>query len=172
MKTSDQTSNQTLNLTSSRISNMSPLRADYTFELTQERYGLAVSAHLSEASNTLPHDISERLRVARMQAVAKRKLAPSLKTATSAAVFGSGAAATAALGSSDNDFSWWNRIAAALPLIALVAGLISIQVVQNDRRANEVAEVDSALLLDDLPPAAYADPGFVQFLKLHRDSAQ
>jgi hypothetical protein len=29
----------------------------------------------------------------------------------------------------------------------------------------EVAEVDAALLADDLPPAAYSDPGFVQFLK-------
>ena len=28
-----------------------------------------------------------------------------------------------------------------------------------------MAEVDAALLTDDLPPAAYADPGFVQFLK-------
>jgi hypothetical protein len=28
-----------------------------------------------------------------------------------------------------------------------------------------LAEVDSALLIDDLPPAAYADPGFLQFLK-------
>ncbi len=30
---------------------------------------------------------------------------------------------------------------------------------------NEVAEVDAALLTDDLPPSAYADPGFLQYLK-------
>jgi hypothetical protein len=36
---------------------------------------------------------------------------------------------------------------------------------QTDRRASELAEVDAALLTDDLPPSAYADPGFVQFLK-------
>jgi len=52
---------------------------------------------------------------------------------------------------------WW--------LVVLVAGLVTIHVVQNDRRAREVAEVDAALLTDDLPPSAYADPGFVQFLK-------
>ena len=34
-----------------------------------------------------------------------------------------------------------------------------------DERLNEVAEVDAALLTDDLPPEAYADPGFMQFLK-------
>ena len=31
--------------------------------------------------------------------------------------------------------------------------------------ASEIAEVDAALLTGDLPPSAYADPGFVQFLK-------
>ena len=29
----------------------------------------------------------------------------------------------------------------------------------------ELAEIDTALLVDDLPPAAYSDPGFVQFLR-------
>ena len=40
-----------------------------------------------------------------------------------------------------------------------------INVVQDEKRAHELAEVDAALLTDDLPPAAYADPGFLQFLK-------
>jgi hypothetical protein len=29
-------------------------------------------------------------------------------------------------------------------------------------------QIDSALLADDLPPEAYADPGFVAFLKLRQ----
>jgi len=49
--------------------------------------------------------------------------------------------------------------------VALVVGLVSISVWQEDQRFKELAEVDSALLTDDLPPAAYTDPGFVQFLK-------
>ena len=69
----------------------------------------------------------------------------------------------------DEGLNLWNRLGAFLPLIALVAGLIMISMVQNDMRANELAEVDSALLVDDLPPAAYADAGFAQFLKLHAD---
>ena len=60
---------------------------------------------------------------------------------------------------------WWTRIGSVLPLIALVGGLVAISVMQDDNRANELAEVDSALLTDDLPPAAYTDPGFAQFLK-------
>jgi hypothetical protein len=49
--------------------------------------------------------------------------------------------------------------------VVLAAGLVLIHTVQSERRANELAEVDAALLTDDLPPAAYADPGFVQFLR-------
>jgi hypothetical protein len=61
--------------------------------------------------------------------------------------------------------SWFNRIASVLPLVVLAAGLVLIHSAQTDRRASELAEVDAALLTDDLPPSAYADPGFVQFLK-------
>jgi hypothetical protein len=44
--------------------------------------------------------------------------------------------------------------------------LLTINMVLDEFRANEVAEVDAALLTDDLPPTAYTDPGFVHFLKL------
>ena len=65
----------------------------------------------------------------------------------------------------DEGLNLWSRLASLIPLIALVAGLALISDFFDDLRANELAEVDSALLVDDLPPAAYADPGFLQFLK-------
>ncbi len=68
-----------------------------------------------------------------------------------------------------DDFGWGRRIASALPLLVLAAGLVLMHVAQNDFRASELAEVDQALLTDDLPPAAYADPGFLQYLKSARD---
>ncbi len=126
-------------------------------QLAQDRFGIHVASRLSEASNALPHDISERLRVARTQALAKRKVV------SASSVSASGGAATMTFG--DENLSLWDRIAAAIPLIALLAGLIAINVVQNENRAAEIAEVDAALLTDDLPPSAYTDPGFLQFLK-------
>jgi hypothetical protein len=128
--------------------------------LPQDRFGLQVAARLSAGTAGLPYEISERLRAARVQALAKRKLAD-VRTASS--VVQSGGTATLAFG--EEGPSWWTRIASALPLIVLAAGLVAIHVVQNDRRATEVAEVDAALLTDDLPLSAYADPGFLQFLK-------
>ena len=140
-------------------------------ELAQDRFGLGVAARLSDASSQLPHDISERLRAARMQAVGKRKTA-SVRTASSVVASGSVAAMTLGDASGDEKFSLWNAIASALPLIALIVGLVGINYIQNDNRARELAEVDSALLTDDLPPTAYTDPGFLQFLKAKRDLAQ
>lgn len=134
----------------------------------QDQFGFKLAARLSEASAEVPHDISERLRVARMQALAKRKkLQPSL--VTQVAVSGSGATLT--LGGNEN-VGLWGRFASLLPLVALVVGLVVIHFVENDLRANELAEVDAALLTDDLPPSAYVDPGFAQFLKTGAEQTQ
>ena len=139
----------------------------YQAEVMRDRYALRVAAQLSSAAESLPHDITERLRVARQQAVAKRKIA---KPVTAGQVVWSGGAA--ALGFGEDGLDWWGRVASALPLIALVVGLVTINAVQNDLVANELAAVDAALLVDDLPPAAYADPGFAQFVKMSRNQAQ
>ncbi len=74
----------------------------------------------------------------------------------------------AALQSGEDDGGFWRKVAVFLPLIALLAGLVSIGWIQDEVRANELAQVDSELLTDELPPAAYIDPGFVQFLRKHQ----
>jgi hypothetical protein len=127
----------------------------------QDRFGRQVAARLAAGSAELPYEVSERLRAARTQALAKRKRIAALRTASS--VTAAGGAATLTAG--DEPLSWWNRVASALPIVALIAGLVVIHSIENERRASEVAEVDAALLTDDLPPSAYADSGFIQFLK-------
>ena len=131
-------------------------------DILQDRFGFKAASYLSAGAADLPHDISERLRVARLQAVLKRKIVR-LEPATQ--VVGNGGSATLGWG---GGVSWWARIGSVVPLIALVVGLLAINSIQNDNRAQEVAEVDAALLTDELPPAAFADPGFVQFLKASR----
>ena len=128
-------------------------------QAAQDQFGRRIAARLDGAARDVPHDIAERLRAARTQALGHRKPAV-LQPRTAVQVSGG----QATLGGDDR-VSLWRRAAAVLPLLALAAGLVAIHVVQNERRANELAEVDAALLTDDLPPAAYADPGFVQFLK-------
>jgi hypothetical protein len=98
-----------------------------------------------------------------MQALAKRKV---VKMETATAINTNGGAATLHMGESDNNL--WTRLGSLIPLLALVVGLLSIAVVQEQLRANEIADVDVELLADDLPPAAYTDPGFVHFLNINR----
>jgi len=126
----------------------------------QDRFGRAVTARLSESASTLPYDISERLRAARMQALGQRR-AP--QTATAPHVMNHGGAAT--LGFGDGEGSLWHRLAALIPLLFLIAGLIAVNMLNDDFDAKELADIDAAILTDDLPPAAYTDAGFVQFLK-------
>ena len=136
----------------------------HTQSQMEDRFGRLMAARLTSSTAELPYGISERLRAARVQAVARRKPAV-MRTASS--VSASGGAAALTFGGEGQ--SLWNRIASTLPLIALLAGLFLIHSFENERRASEVAEVDAALLTDDLPPSAYADPGFVQFLKSGRN---
>lgn len=130
----------------------------------EARFGRALTARLSAGNADLPHEIGERLRVARQQAVGRRKLALAPAGARTVIATGGG---SAALGG-----GWWTRVGAVVPLIALVAGLITISVLQDEDRANDLAEVDTALLTDDLPPAAFTDPGFAQFLKADDGAAR
>jgi hypothetical protein len=142
----------------------------------QAKFAQKIVARLAHGANEVPHDISERLRVARMQALAQRKkpqhqtrviAAPSIQMVGAAAVFGMGGGLAGGMG--DEKFSLFNRFASFLPILALLVGLIAVNKIQNDDRTNELAEVDSALLTDDLPPAAYVDPGFAHFLKVTQD---
>jgi hypothetical protein len=126
----------------------------------QTRFALRLTARLSEQADVLPHDIVERLRVAREQAVQSarrvRLAAPAAATSLQASQ------GSITLGSPT---SWWLRFASVTPLVMLVLGLMLIQHLHAQADIHAAAEVDAALLADDLPPEAYGDPGFVAFLK-------
>ncbi|MDP3699542.1 MAG: DUF3619 family protein [Hylemonella sp.] len=130
----------------------------------QDRYGRQLAARLDAAAQDLPHDISERLRVARQQALSKYREVQVRETAT--ILLGGG---VAALGGGDDERRLWPRLASLIPLLALIAGLVLIQMVGTEQIAEDLAEIDAAILTDDLPPDAYADPGFAQFLKSRID---
>ena len=130
-------------------------------QLAQDRFGFRIAARLSDATDELPYDINERLRASRVQALGRRKVMVERMAASAVFAAGSG---ILTLGGGPR--RWWDRIAAVVPLLALALGLITISIIQDDNRTNELAEIDAALLTDDLPPAAYTDPGFAQFVKM------
>ena len=126
----------------------------------QDAFARKVVVRLSDAADDLPHDVSERLKVARNQALAKRRV---VKTVVAQEVAVSGS--TLVLHGGTDRQGLWGWLGSLLPLVALIAGLMVIDVMQDDLRASEIADVDAELLTDELPPAAYTDPGFVQFLR-------
>lgn len=136
----------------------------------QNRFGLRVAARLSAGTEGLPHDIGERLRVAREQALARRKQ-PAAVLRQRAAMAASRNGNTATLSFGDDGLGFWGRLTSAALVLIMAAGLIAINVIQDDDRTMEVADLDAALLTDDLPPEAYADPGFLQYLKTGAQSA-
>jgi len=130
----------------------------------QDRYGRQLAACLDASAQQLPHDISERLRVARQQALGKYREVQIRETAGIS--LGGG---VAALGGGEDERGLWPRLVSLIPLLALIAGLVTIQMVGTEQIAEELAELDAAILTDDLPPDAYSDPGFAQFLKARID---
>lgn len=120
----------------------------------EARLAARLAGALSVHAETLPHDVSERLRFARDKAVARAKEA---RVATVAGVSARGEAVLGGL--------WWHRAASALPLLVLVAGLAVIDHWVQREQVLTAADLDAQILADDLPPTAYSDPGFVEFLR-------
>ena len=129
-------------------------------QLTQnqaDQFGRASAALLSQGAQAIPQPIKDRLYAARMKAVALKK--PEKVRIQKAVLAGSARNWT----SGSNGV--WDTVGWIAPLIVLVFGLIGIAQWQDDSRINDIAEVDAALLSDDVPPDAYADSGFLAFLK-------
>jgi len=128
-------------------------------ERLEARFGLRLGALLNEQAARTPHDISERLRVAREQALASAR-SSRLLTASTDTVVGNGRSAV--LGRLPG---WLFRFASVMPLVVLVAGMVLIDEWHDRAQIEAAADVDVNLLADDLPPDAYSDAGFVEFLK-------
>lgn len=111
---------------------------------------------LDAGARGVDHNVAERLRVAREQALARLATQPEMVLASQ------GRASALSLGGSGGA---WVKLGGLLPVLVLLVGLFCIDTVQDQYRAEELADVDVELLTAELPPVAYADPGFVQFLR-------
>ncbi|MBW8759679.1 MAG: DUF3619 family protein [Burkholderiales bacterium] len=131
----------------------------------EARFGVRVASMLGERAQSTAPDIGERLRFAREQALSRAQAARrQVQLATAPVLVSRGR--SAALGS---PLGWWFKLGSAAPLALLVLGLAGIAHVHDKAQIAAVAEVDAALLSDDLPPDAYTDPGFAEYLKTTRE---
>ncbi len=123
----------------------------------EARLGSRLAAVLSCAAAQVHPDVDQRLRFAREQALARARAR--LAVVPARATWAQGQ--TLSLG---GEPAWWQRALAFVPLAVLVGGLMLVQHASQREQVLAAAEVDMVLLGDTLPPAAYSDPGFAEFL--------
>lgn len=128
------------------------------------RFGLRVAAGLTELGEQAPADISERLRFAREQALAKARMARAAQAQLAPVQLAQGGGTLALGGPGGKREGRWLKLASLMPLLLLVLGLLLIQHSQWYQQIRAAADIDAALLTDKLPPAAYGDPGFTEYL--------
>ena len=120
-------------------------------------------------NNDLSYEVTERLRAARTRALSLRRIAqPQLQTAQEIPTQNG----SALLKFPSQIQLFLQTLGSIIPLLGLVAGLVLIHEFHNDQSALELAEIDSALLIDDLPPNAYTDSSFLDYLKYEVNSPQ
>ena len=140
-------------------------------DIQERRFAHEIRVALDASAEALPRDISERLAAARRMALAAKKA--EVRAHVPQLVLPNAPHGYAFDDEDDTPLhragAWLRKLALVWTLIALGAGLMGIYHWQQQKRVEELADVDAAMLLDDLPPTAYADQGFHVFLKRDRD---
>ncbi len=114
---------------------------------------------LNENLDILPASTANRLASARKIALSRKKNdAPLHMLASQRALAGQ-------IGNFFNEpLSWIGRMSLAIPVIVVVIGLIGIYQAEQQQRISEIADIDVAVLADELPLTAYLDHGFNAYL--------
>ncbi len=115
---------------------------------------------LNEGAADLPAHISNRLENA-------RKLALAAKLEERKPFWSHNWVREGFKNSNTTGSDWRNRAWGAFgaaPILALAFGIVLISNWQQDERIIDIAKVDSAILVDVVPPHAYKDDGFVRYL--------
>lgn len=121
-----------------------------------DRLGQLMSKPLRQSENSVPKDISERLRVARMQAIETQRIVLAHRQKSAAAQSSP---------MEKKHGSWWKKLLAAVPIAAAGAGIVFMQGAVSDDGATELVETDLQILSSPVPPSALSDPAFLQYLK-------
>lgn len=114
---------------------------------------------LNETTENLPEFAVERLSSARKIALSRKKKEFPLRILVSPKLL-----AGEAGGFFNTRFAWLARMGWLLPLVIVAAGLAGIYEYEQQRHIDETAEIDAAVLADELPLSAYVDHGFNAYL--------
>lgn len=110
---------------------------------------------LNEQLDALPASTTDRLAQARARAMARKKADAPVQAVHSGWLgFGTLLSGQAL-----------SRVAVAVPLLALVIGMGGVYQHEQQERLADLADIDAAVLADELPLTAYLDTGFPAYLE-------
>jgi len=132
---------------------------NYSKETRDIDFAYKVRHALNESAEKLPSQTLDRLANARKIAMSRKKA-----DAPSAALVIRGVLAGNSGLSFQGPGSWLGKLGVALPLLVLIVGLFGIYHYEEQRRIKDLADIDAAVLVDELPPDAYLDTGFTAYL--------
>ena len=118
---------------------------------------------LNEHLESLPISTTDHLASARKKALASKRSDKSTALAVPFRALAGG------FGTTVQHSSWLSRAGLVIPLIALVVGLSGIYNFEKQKRLSETADIDAAVLSDELPLSAYLDQGFSAYLARHAE---
>lgn len=115
---------------------------------------------LNDKLDDLPAATTDRLAQARKMALARKKAHVEVPLAVRVVK----TELTAAGGGLMSQFNWLGRWGMLVPALALVIGMVGIYQYEQQQRIADLAEIDAAVLSDELPLDAYLDHGFNAYL--------
>lgn len=117
---------------------------------------------LNESLDVLPASTVERLASARKSALSRKK--SGTRVISAQRVF------AGQIGNFFNDpLSWMTRIGVAAPILLGLVLFVGLFQYEQQERISEMAEMDAAVLSDELPLSAYLDHGFNAYLAKRED---
>ena len=132
---------------------------NYSKEAKDLDFAYKVRRALNESAENIPETTLNRLSNARKIALSRKKQA-----APSAVFISKGILAGNSGFSFQGPNSLFGKLGVALPMLVLLLGLFGIYEYEQQQRINDLAEIDAAVLVDELPPDAYLDTGFSAYL--------
>lgn len=132
-------------------------------EVDEIEFARKMSRVLDESTNYLPTKTAKRLEINRKSALRHRpKRIYSLFLTPNLAFSG----LTQALSSGFQKTKNWGGV---LPMLVLMTGLLGIYQYEQQHHIIDIADIDTALLSDELPLEAYLDRGFHTYLNNYKD---
>ena len=125
--------------------------------MNEMQFGNRVRQVLNRGLVGVDDTTAERLRAARERALARQRPEPSPALAWADNVLGGGGG---------GGFAW--RLILALGVALVLGAALYLYNWQQTQRVEEIEEIDTALLTDELPIDAYLDRGFQNWLKQQR----